>query len=132
MDELLRCTEALTGNAFLFIGIPRTYEFYTDDRLYLDTGEKKDLETRLHGMISAVEVSAKLKEIEDEGKSRLAELEQRKEALSKLNAEVEVLKKGYQTDLDRALAEQAECHKAEVAELRESLATAEENAAKLA
>ena len=60
----------------------------------------------------------------------MAELEQRKEALGKLNAEVEALKKGYQTDLDRALAEQAERHKAEVAALKESLATAKENASR--
>ena len=46
-------------------------------------------------MIPAAEVAAKIKELEDLGKSCLAELEQRKEALTKLSAEVETLKKCY-------------------------------------
>ena len=80
-------------------------------------------------MIPLSEVSAKLKEMEDEAKNRLTELEQKKEAFIKLGAEVETRKKSYNTDLERALVEQAKRHKAEVAELKETLSTAEENAA---
>ena len=79
-------------------------------------------------MIPLSEVATKLKEIEDAEKDHLAELEARKEAFTKLSAEVQTLKSSYNTDLERALAEQAERHKEEVAALKESLATAEENA----
>ena len=106
----------------------RIYELAADIRLYLDAGEKKDLEARLQGMIPLSEVAIKLKEIEDAEKNRLAELEAQKEAFTKLSAEVQTLKSSHNAHLERALAEQAERHKAEVAALKESLATAEENA----
>ena len=78
----------------------RIRELPADIRLYLGPEEKKDLEARLQGMIPLSEVSAKLKEMEDEAKNRLTELEQKKEAFIKLGAEVEALKKSYNTDLE--------------------------------
>ena len=79
-------------------------------------------------MIPLSEVATKLKEIEESEKGHLAELEARKEAFTKLSAEVQTLKNSYNADLERALATQAEQHKAEVDALKESLATAKENA----
>ena len=67
----------------------RIYELAADIRLYLGADEKKDLEARLREMIPLAEVAAKLKEIEDSEKDHLAELEARKEAFTKLSAEVQ-------------------------------------------
>ena len=106
----------------------RIFDLAADIRLYLGADEKKDLEARLREMIPLSEVAAKLKQIEDSERDHLAELEARKEAFTKLSAEVQTLKSSYNADLERALAEQAERHKEEVAALQESLATAEENA----
>ena len=79
-------------------------------------------------MIPVAKVSTKLKEIEDPANSRLAELERTADALTKLSAEVATLKTSYNSDLERALATQAERHKAELDALKDRLATAEENA----
>ena len=106
----------------------RIYELAADIRPYFGPEEKNDLEARLQGMIPLSEVATKLKEIEDAEKDHLAELEAQKEAFAKLSAEVQTLKSSYNADLERALAEQAERHKEEVDALKESLATAEENA----
>ena len=106
----------------------RLFEQAADIRLYFGVGEKKDLEARLRDMIPLSEVASKMKQLEDSERNHMAELEARKEAFIKLSAEVQTLKSSYNTDLERALAEQAERHKAEVAVLKESLATAEENA----
>ena len=106
----------------------RIFELAADICLYLGADEKKGLEARLREMIPLSEVATKLKEIEDAEKDHLAELEARKEAFAKLSAEVQTLKSSYNADLMRALAKQAERHKAEVHALKESLATAKENA----
>ena len=79
-------------------------------------------------MIPMAEVSTKLKEIEDLANSRKAELERTADAFTKLSGEVATLKTSYNSDLERALATQAERHKAELDALKDRLTTAEENA----
>ena len=128
MNEVLQRIEALNGNTLFLFPHPRIYELATDLRLYFGPGEKKDLEARLRDMIPLTEVATKLKEIEDSDRVHMAELEERKEAFVKLSAEVETLKNSYKADLERALAAQAEEHKAEVEKLKDNLATAKEDA----